>query len=89
MNSEIAPSFLAMFSTLPSDVKALARKNYRLWKHDPAHPSLRFKRVGQRTESYSARVGKGWRVVGVKDNDTIIWFWIGSHADYDKLIPSL
>jgi hypothetical protein len=89
LNSEIAPSFLALFRTLPSDVKTLARKNHRLWKRNPSHPSLRFKWVGQRTESYSVRVGKGWRVIGVKDNDTIVWFWIGSHADYDKIIDSL
>jgi hypothetical protein len=50
------------------------------------HPSLSFKRVGKATESYSVRVGIGWRALGVKDKDTMIWFWIGSHSDYNNLI---
>lgn len=89
MKSAISQSFLTLFAALPVDVQALARKNYKLWKENPSHPSLQFKRIGKRTESYSVRIGLAWRVVGVKSNDAIIWFWIGSHADYDKLVDSL
>ncbi|WP_445944940.1 ParE family toxin-like protein [Rhizobium sp. WSM1274] len=52
-------------------------------KQDPRHPSLHFKRVGR---FWSARVGTSWRALAVRDGDDIIWFWIGSHADYDKLL---
>jgi hypothetical protein len=38
---------------------------------------------------YSARVGIGYRAVGVLDGDTITWFWIGSHANYDRLLENL
>ena len=89
LNSVLDPAFLTLHRALPDHVRQQARKNYRLWKDDPAHPSLRYKRISNRTETYSVRVSKGWRAVGIKADDTIIWFWIGSHADYDKLIPSL
>ena len=89
MSSKIAASFLTQFAALPADVQSLARRNYKLWKENPSHPGLHFKRVGKRTESYSVRIGLGWRVLGVKSNDTIIWFWIGSHADYDRIVDTL
>jgi len=38
---------------------------------------------------YSVRVGKGWRALGLVEGDTISWFWIGSHADYEKLLSQL
>jgi hypothetical protein len=89
LNSSLTSTFLHRFAALPPDVQALARKNYKLWTKDPAHPSLRFKRVGKRTESYSVRIGLGWRALGVKSGDAIVWFWIGSHSDYDRLVETL
>lgn len=38
---------------------------------------------------YSARVGLGYRALAVRDGDDVVWFWIGTHADYDQLIRSL
>jgi hypothetical protein len=35
---------------------------------------------------YSIRVGHRWRALGYRRDDTMIWFWIGSHAEYDKII---
>ncbi|WP_446686515.1 ParE family toxin-like protein [Rhizobium laguerreae] len=61
----------------------MADGNFDLLKQDPRHPSLHFKRVGR---FWSARVGASWRALAVSDGDDIIWFWIGSHADYDKLL---
>jgi len=89
VKSILTASFLARFAALPADVQELARKNYKLWKINPSYPSLQHKRVGKRTESYSVRVGLGWRVVGTKSGDTMIWFWIGTHADYDRVVASL
>ena len=89
MNSALAASFLAQYSALPAEIQLLARKNYRLWKTNPSHPGLQYKRVGKRTETYSVRIGLNWRALGVKTGDTIIWFWIGSHADYDKIVDTL
>jgi hypothetical protein len=38
---------------------------------------------------YSARVGLGYRALAVLDGDLAVWFWIGTHADYDRLLRSL
>ncbi|RUV34150.1 hypothetical protein EOD29_31980, partial [Mesorhizobium sp. M1A.T.Ca.IN.004.03.1.1] len=68
---------------LPEQIRKLADGNFDLLKQDPRHPSLHVKRVGR---FWSARVGASWRALAVSDGDDIIWFWIGSHADYDKLL---
>ena len=75
--------------SLPKEVQTLARKAYRLWISNPSHPGLQFKRVHQTEPIFSARVGLGWRSVGVKRGGAMIWFWIGSHADYDELLKRL
>jgi hypothetical protein len=82
----VTEDFLKCFSQLPEAVRDLARKNYRLWRDNPAHPSLRFKKIHAHEDLYSVRIGQGWRALGLLEGDTITWFWIGSHADYDKLI---
>jgi hypothetical protein len=89
VKSRLTEDFVACFRQLPEEVKVLARKNYRLWVADPQHPSLRFKRVGLKEPIYSVRVGIGWRALGLLEGDTITWFWIGSHADYDRLVAAM
>ncbi|NEP49772.1 MAG: hypothetical protein F6K65_13535 [Moorea sp. SIO3C2] len=90
MNSELTNDFVNCFGKLPEKVKHTARKNYKLWKQNPNHPSLEFKKLQTQEQIYSVRVGIGWRAVGVmKTTDTIVWFWIGSHTEYDKLLKKL
>jgi hypothetical protein len=89
VKSHVTPGFRACFNNLPERIQHAARKNYKLWVQDPSHPGLAFKRIGKRTETYSVRVGIGWRAIGVLENNTIIWFWIGSHEEYNHLIRNL
>lgn len=70
-------------------MKAQARLAYRLFQQDPFHPSLRFKQVHSARPIFSARVGLAYRALAVRDGNAVIWFWIGSHADYDKLLGRL
>jgi hypothetical protein len=86
MNSRLTEGFVACFQRLPPEIKELARKNYRLWRANPAHPSLQFKRVSKKEPIYSVRVGAHYRAVGLLEGDAITWFWIGTHADYDLLL---
>ena len=74
--------FWALYQALPSDVRELADKSFRLLKTEPTHPSLHFKKLGK---VWSARVGSHYRAVAVQIDDGYLWVWIGSHADYDKL----
>ncbi|MGN6367032.1 MAG: ParE family toxin-like protein [Phycisphaerae bacterium] len=89
MKSIIDDDFLACFQRLPDRIKRQARKNYRLWRSNPSHPSLQFKKVSTEDEIYSVRIGIGWRALGLLENNTIQWFWIGSHADYDNLLSKM
>ena len=86
MNSYLTEDFLACFRQLPEDVKEKARRNYRFWRQNPNHPSLQFKKVHTREPIYSVRVGIGWRVLGLREDETIYWFWIGTHAEYERLL---
>jgi hypothetical protein len=89
VKSQITDDFLECFQCLPEAVREQARKAYRLWRSNPSHPSLHFKRIHATEPLYSVRVSLGWRVVGLLENDTVTWFWIGSHAEYDRLIARL
>ena len=86
MNSYLTEDFLACFRQLPEDVKEKARRNYRFWRQNPNHPSLQFKKVHTREPIYSVRVGIGWRVLGLREDETFYWFWIGTHAEYERLL---
>lgn len=63
-----------------------ARRAYRLFEQDHSHPGLNFKKVDEVNNVYSARVGLGYRVVGQIEGSETVWFWIGSHSDYDKFV---
>jgi len=71
------------YDALPEDVRALADKNFNLLKNNPRHPSLHFKKIGQ---IWSVRVGINYRAIATEVEDGFLWVWIGSHAEYDKLI---
>lgn len=83
MNHYAAPRFWALYEALPADIRQLADKNYRLLKSDPRHPSLQFKKIA---ELWSVRIGLHYRALGTPVDDGVSWFWIGTHADYDKLV---
>jgi hypothetical protein len=88
MKSSRTRDFKKLFLKLPQRVKETAKKNYQLWKNNPSHPSLEFKQINTKDNLWSVRVGIGWRALGVlKVNENkIVWFWIGSHAEYDRLL---
>lgn len=76
-------SFWDYYKSLPENIQKLADKNLKLLKSNPHHPSLQFKKIGQ---LYSVRVGIQYRALGLAKSEKIYWFWIGSHAEYDKII---
>jgi hypothetical protein len=89
VTSHTTDRFRKAFVKLPPPAQRKTREAYRLWRQDHWHPSLQFKQVHDTRPIYSVRVGIGWRALGVKTDDTIVWFWIGSHAEYDKLLAQL
>jgi len=89
VTSHVTREFVNCFNRLPKRIQAQSRKKYKLWSQDPSHPSLQFKRVHQKP-IYSVRIAIGWRVLGtLADEDTMLWFWIGPHSTYDRLLRQL
>jgi hypothetical protein len=75
--------FWALYNALPGEIRTLADKNYALLKTDARHPSLHFKRIGK---LWSVRVGEHYRALGTDVEGGVCWLWIGTHAEYDKLV---
>ncbi len=86
MISRATKRFWDCFDKLPPEVQRLARAAYMRWQETPFHPSLQFGPVYASRPIYSVRIGLSWRALGVRSDDTIIWYWIGSHAEYDRLL---
>jgi mRNA-degrading endonuclease RelE of RelBE toxin-antitoxin system len=86
MNHFTLPRFWKHYNSLPEQVQQLADKNYALLRADPFHPSLHFKKVGKNKQLWSARVGEHYRALGLDKSEGVVWFWIGTHAEYDKLL---
>ncbi len=80
------PRFWRHYRALPEQVKRVADRNFKQLKANPYHPSLHFKKVGRRKQLWSVRVGEHYRALGRDKPEGVVWFWIGTHADYDKLL---
>lgn len=78
--------FVALLAALPPDVRRQAYKAYRMFQRAPFHGSLSFKEVDRQQHLWSARVTRGYRVLGQRHDGEITWTWIGTHAEYDKRI---
>lgn len=86
MRSRATPKFWHSYGHLPHSLQQRARKAYRLWRANPGHPSLQFKRVDDQEPIYSVRISDDYRVLGLLEGDTVIWYWIGSHDEYERLL---
>lgn len=75
--------FWKAYEKLPAEICQIADKNFELLKSDPFHPSLHFKKVGR---YWSVRAGLQYRALGTRQGDAVIWFWIGDHTTYDRLV---
>lgn len=80
-----------MFEALPVQIQELARRRFELFCQNAAHPSLKHHRLNDvsaramRPESYAVYLNMQYRAVYVVQGDTNIWYWIGTHAAYDRL----
>jgi hypothetical protein len=89
VQSHRTEKFRKAFDALPESVKDKAREAYNTWRTNPNFPSLAFKQVSGVKDIYSIRIGLNYRALAVKDDSTFIWFWIGSHEDYNKIVNQL
>jgi len=77
------PSFWELYRALPDVVQRLANHCFKMLREDPRHPSLHLKQVGH---FWSVRVGTHYRALAVEHQSDLVWFWTGSHAEYDRLV---
>jgi plasmid maintenance system killer protein len=89
LKSVTTSRFRKLRENLPKEIQIRTKEAYELWKNDVSHPSLHFKKLKNSLPIYSVRITLDYRAIGRMENDTIIWFWIGNHSDYNQLISSL
>lgn len=86
MISRTTEQFWICYNKLPVQIKKEAKKAYSLFIKDPYHTGLHFKRVHSTKKVFSLRISRDYRALGIKQDENIIWFWIGSHSDYENLL---
>ncbi|MCO5183567.1 MAG: hypothetical protein M9928_22680 [Anaerolineae bacterium] len=89
MKSTTTSQFWKLYASLPVEIQRRADRAYKLWQLNPRAHSLFFKRVGKHTPVYSVRIGRNHRALGLLEGDTVVWFWIGSHDDYERLLSQM
>ncbi|MCS6918210.1 MAG: hypothetical protein NZM28_00395 [Fimbriimonadales bacterium] len=86
MKSRTTRRFRKALENLPSEVQRQAKEAYRLFRQNPFHPSLHFKRVHPTEPLYSVRITHSYRAIGLWEGDAIEWIWIGAHDEYERLL---
>lgn len=84
MKSFTTTDFWKAYAELPPEIKEQAQKAYQLWKENPLHPSLHFKKVGKNL--WSVRISGGYRALALKKGDDYYWFSVGSHDEYENFL---
>ncbi len=87
MNSFADPAFWKCYRRLPADAQKVARRAYCVFGDNPAHPGLRFERLASDSRLWSVRVTRDYRAVGVREKNSIVWFWVGTHEEFDRKFP--
>ena len=85
MNHRATPRFWGCYQRLLDEVQRLADSGYALLRQDPRHPSLHFKKIGR---FWSVHVGLHYRALAIEDGPILAWFWMGTHAEDDRLLGS-
>jgi hypothetical protein len=78
---------LGVLSELPPKAQKTAQKNFRLWQQEPSLKSLGFKRIKQ--DLWSVRASSGFRALATFEDGVYLWFWIGPHDEYERLLKQL
>lgn len=89
MKSRTTEKFRKAFAVLPDQIRRQGKNAYRLFRQNPHHRSLHFKQVHPVKPVYSVRINIEYRAVGVREQDVIVWFWVGPHAEYEKLLTRI
>ena len=89
MKSRRLPAFRSQLKKLPTEVQSQAANAYRAFQVDPWSGDLTFKRIQGEKDVWSVRVSAQHRAVGRWRGDEMVWFFIGTHAEYDATLARL
>ena len=89
MTSHVNARFRSQLARLPKRTQQQAHRAYLLFRSDSSHPGLEFKKLPPHPDIWSVRISDNYRAVGQREGDSIVWFFIGTHADYDALLSRL
>ncbi|KUJ95331.1 MAG: hypothetical protein XD41_1679 [Desulfonauticus sp. 38_4375] len=89
MISHTTERFRNLLAQLPKQIQKQAKEAYIQFEKDPYHPGFRFKRVHSKLPIYSVRISKDYRALGIQRDGEIVWFWVGSHSDYDNILKEV
>ena len=81
MTSHALASFWKCYEQLPANIQKLADKQFALFKANPLHPSLGFRRKGG---VHTAEIGRSYRALARERNGHYYWFWVGTHEQYNQ-----
>jgi hypothetical protein len=87
VKSSALPEFWDCLEALPPPIQKIARKNFKLWQTNPSLKSLGFKKI--KSDLWSVRAGSGYRALATFEDDRYLWFWIGPHDEYERLLRDL
>lgn len=87
MRSETVDRFWQLYHALPAPIRQAAREAYRQFAIDPSHPGLHFHKLEGHPDVWAVRIIRDYRAVGLKEGDTVTWFWVGSHQDFNRTFP--
>ncbi len=88
MTSRATRRFWKLYHAMPETARAQAREAFKLFSANPAHPGISLERLRSDPDSWSVRVSRDYRAVARKHDDTMIWYWIGTHAEFDREFPA-
>jgi hypothetical protein len=81
--------FWELYQRLPPETKAAARNTYKEFRLDPKHPGLHLERLEFDPRAWAVRVTLNYRAVALRSGDSWVWFWIGTHREFDRQFPRL
>jgi hypothetical protein len=89
VNPFTVKSYWKSYKGLPKKIQSDADRKFDLWKKNPFHPSLNFKCVNTKYNIWSVRVTMDYRALAVRNDKSVIWYWIGDHNKYEQLLKAL
>ncbi len=78
-----SPSFWQAYGKLPSNLRNPANSCFGKLKQNPRYLSLHLKKAGL---YWSIRIGRKHRAIGAEVDLGVLWFWIGTHDEYEQMI---